>query len=1098
MDGSSTSGALKADLVGRDNELQRLLATFDSVRAGRGRVCLIAGEPGIGKTYLSEHFGHMISDSGVRIALGRCWEGDSAPAYWPWTQIFRSLNLSADLPSPEELPVSSSRPNTSSPRIGDSFSWTEFDQTLLGETVFEQTKLEPQRFRLFESLSSNLRAESVKTPILIIFDDYHCADSGSALLLKFIANDIRSSRVMIIATYREVEAQLSPLVGSVLTELAREAEAIRLVGISADDANNLVSRVVSETLDPSLVDQLYRSSEGNPFFFAEMVRLVVSENRDQKSLSDAVVELVLPDTVRSTIMRRIALASRQARNLLAAASVVGREFELLFLGEVLHLSGEDIWKIANEGTRYHIIREIPDQYGRFEFRHELFREALYQALPRFEKQQLHKRFAEQIENTYKNELDDHLNDLARHYARAVPAVPIDRPISYAVKAANRAVHLLAYEEAVRLYRLALKVSEGSVTVDHRLRCTLLLGLGAAQFSSGEFEASRQVFDEAVREASLLSDAESLALALLGRSRGPTTPAAPDLALISTLENSLETLRDQYPFVTVRLMARLAQELYWSDKLARSRTLSAKAVELARTLSENSSLAQALYGHHVALSGPDTTQERLQISAEMVTILGNDGDPTSRMFAHHLRIEDLLEVGNIPALDRELARYSQLLRESRLQFGIPDTLRAMRALLDGRFVEAEALALKGYGSFHRRREAFASQVLATQIALVRREQGRLIELAPTIKSFVVEYPDLIFAKCGLAACYAETGQPDLASLEFEQLAALGFEAFPRNSTWLASMVLLSEVCSRLKDGPRAKLLYELLLPYANLNATLNAYASYGAVGQYLGMLAGINQQFEKAACHFEDALLLNRKMGARPWIARTQYEYASVLLKRGRGADAMNADLILGSALAAAKSLGMTTLCDSVLALKGSIPLHSAGLSRIDNTVTFLFSDIVGSTVLTERLGDIRAQELIQIHNGLIREQLKMYEGSEVKTLGDGFMIAFSSARKAVLCAIAIQRAFFEYSNGHPDQGVSVRLGLHIGEAVQFANDFYGKAVILAARIGSTASGGEILVSSSLKEIVETAGDLIFDNGRDVVLKGLAGTFRLYAVSWRHD
>lgn len=167
----------------------------------------------------------------------------------------------------------------------------------------------------------------------------------------------------------------------------------------------------------------------------------------------------------------------------------------------------------------------------------------------------------------------------------------------------------------------------------------------------------------------------------------------------------------------------------------------------------------------------------------------------------------------------------------------------------------------------------------------------------------------------------------------------------------------------------------------------------------------------------------------------------------------------------------------------------------DGTITVLFSDIEGSTTMTERLGDQKMQDILQTHNGIFRQQLVAFGGFEVKSLGDGFMLAFSSARRAVQCAGAIQRAFVSYNNAHPEESLRVRIGLHTGEAIKDADDFYGKSVILASRIANQARGGEILVSSLLKELTESAGDIRFGEVQEVELKGLAGRHRLYPVEW---
>ncbi|MEE8346635.1 MAG: adenylate/guanylate cyclase domain-containing protein, partial [Dehalococcoidia bacterium] len=166
-------------------------------------------------------------------------------------------------------------------------------------------------------------------------------------------------------------------------------------------------------------------------------------------------------------------------------------------------------------------------------------------------------------------------------------------------------------------------------------------------------------------------------------------------------------------------------------------------------------------------------------------------------------------------------------------------------------------------------------------------------------------------------------------------------------------------------------------------------------------------------------------------------------------------------------------------------------------VTILFSDIESSTAMTERLGDKRWLELLRGHNAIVRKRVAAHEGFEVKSEGDGFMLAFGSARKALACAIDIQRAFAE-RNESADEPIKVRIGLHTGEAIKEDEDFFGRNVILAARIASQAGGGEILVSSLLKELAESAGDIAFGDGREVELKGLAGTHRLFEVGWRQE
>jgi class 3 adenylate cyclase len=162
----------------------------------------------------------------------------------------------------------------------------------------------------------------------------------------------------------------------------------------------------------------------------------------------------------------------------------------------------------------------------------------------------------------------------------------------------------------------------------------------------------------------------------------------------------------------------------------------------------------------------------------------------------------------------------------------------------------------------------------------------------------------------------------------------------------------------------------------------------------------------------------------------------------------------------------------------------------------LFTDVEGSTTLTQRLGDAKAREVLRTHERMVREALLAHGGSEVKTMGDGFMASFSSATRALECAIAMQRAFADH-NESAEEPIRVRIGLNAGEPIAEDQDLFGTAVILAARIAAKAEGGEILASDVVRQLVAGKGFLFSDRG-DVALRGFEDPVRLYEVRWRED
>jgi class 3 adenylate cyclase len=157
----------------------------------------------------------------------------------------------------------------------------------------------------------------------------------------------------------------------------------------------------------------------------------------------------------------------------------------------------------------------------------------------------------------------------------------------------------------------------------------------------------------------------------------------------------------------------------------------------------------------------------------------------------------------------------------------------------------------------------------------------------------------------------------------------------------------------------------------------------------------------------------------------------------------------------------------------------------------MFTDIENSTATNEALGDDRFLPLLMRHHDIVAAQTRAASGTVVKSQGDGFMLAFSSARRGVECAIGIQREVSAL-----DGPIYVRMGLHTGEPVRRADDFFGRDVAYAARIGAAASGGEILVSGLVRSLVEPSGSVSFDGPRELELKGFDGPQAVYAVEWK--
>jgi class 3 adenylate cyclase len=185
------------------------------------------------------------------------------------------------------------------------------------------------------------------------------------------------------------------------------------------------------------------------------------------------------------------------------------------------------------------------------------------------------------------------------------------------------------------------------------------------------------------------------------------------------------------------------------------------------------------------------------------------------------------------------------------------------------------------------------------------------------------------------------------------------------------------------------------------------------------------------------------------------------------------------------------------AIAPSISSNVATSGGSEGTVTIVFSDIESSTEMASRLGDALWMQVLDAHNRIIRDEVSKFGGTEIKSQGDGFMLSFSSSRRGVMCTISIQQKITAYAEKYPDTGVRVRIGVHTGEAIRTDDgDLFGRHVIMAARIANEANGGQVLVSSLVREITKGGGDLPFGEPMPVLLKGLGDDmYDVFEIRW---
>jgi DNA-binding CsgD family transcriptional regulator len=950
--------AATSTFVGRERELEELRIHLAETGAGQGRLLLLVGEPGIGKTRTIREMAAEAHRDGVLVLWGRGYEGDWSRPYGLWVEVLAGYTRSLGAERLREM-------------LGPSLG-------LLARLVPGLTDERPEgplgashqeRFGLCDAVATLLLQASAEQTVLLVLDDLHWADRDSLALLSFVARELQrpepvaGPRLLLVGAYREEDLGQQHPLEDVLAELkhAPDYERIAIGGLGESEVAQYLVAVTGHDPRPSVVRRIHVETEGNPFYLRELVRHLLEEGRPlgddlgPAAESDE-AELSVPEGVRRVVARRVARLAVGTRAALGVAAAFPRGFEPRVLRELLDQGDDALLDSLDEARRAGLIRAVTGRPGLYRFVHALTRHAVYDELSASRRARLHHQIAETLERLHASDLESRLSDLAYHHAEALPVGDAAKALEFTIRTGDRAARMLAYEEAARHYERGLRIldletalesapelaKDGSPSFDADLRrCDLLLALGETRRRAGHGALAKP----SPAKRALLEAAEiarrlrpriggheaglRLARAALAYRGVMVDAGAVDAVRVALLEEALDGLDDGDSGLRARLLARLATELYFADQPERRVALSREAVAMARRVGDPAALAYALETSHLARWGPDNVAERIAITDELLGLAEAVGDPELMLLGQGWRVPDLLELGEITAVDAAIAAHARLAEALRQPFyRFNSTMwRAMRALLSGRLAEAEELSLQMLAIGRQMQDPDAELLFGMQIFALRREQGRLGELEGAMRVLVARYDVMPAARCRLAYLYAALGREQAARAELDRLAACDFADLPRDLTWLSSATLLADACAMLGDARRAEPLYALLLPYAERTVVVDhAIACGGAVSRSLGLLAQILGRGEEAGRHFEHALGLHERLGAGPLLAWTRFEYARMLLANDGRAEAERAGALLDQALDTAHEMGLAELQAQATALRAVAgpPARAAG------------------------------------------------------------------------------------------------------------------------------------------------------------------------------
>ncbi len=892
----AVTGPSRTVFVGRERELAELTGGLDDAFAGRGRLFLLAGEPGIGKSRLAEELAARALVRGARVLVGRCWEAGGAPAYWPWVQALRAYVREADI-------------GTLRAQLGAGAGTLAQIAPELHERFLDLPKpppLEPEgaRFRLFDATAEFLRRAAEPHPIVLVIDDLHAADAPSLLLLQFFARELQRTRIVLLAAYRDVDpTPAGPLVET-LAELTREPVTRRLSlgGLSEREIEKYVGATASEIASPDLVTALSEQAEGNPLFVGETVRLLAVEGVEPGGIARP--RLAVPQSVRDVIARRLVHLPERCHRLLVLASVLGREFGLDALARMGRVAEDELLDVLDAAIGARVLSDVPGAPGRLRFAHVLIRDTLYEGQTSARRVRLHSLAVETLEALYGDDPGPRLAELAHH---ALAGRDLDKGLRYARRAGDRSLAVLAYEESARWYETALDALAGVNRQDEEARCRLLLALGEAHSRAGDTPRAKSALLEAAGIARRRGLTRELARASAEYGgRIVYARASADEHLLPLLDEGLAAVGDDDWQVRVWLLARLAGALRDEPSRRRRDALSREAVELARRAGDAAALAYALDGRAIAIIAPDTVAEVGEIGRELREVAERIGDRERVVHGHMHRFGPLLMLGQLEEAVVELDAASYVAQELRQPAHLWDVggARAMLAIACGRLGEGEQLAEQALALGKRTEPAMTIPVHRLQRYTLCDFRGSLEAVEPAIRELAAEHPERPVFRCVLAHCHARLGRRREASEALDDLAAGNFASLPFDQEWLVGLSLLAETTSILGKTDRAATAYELLLPWAHLNVVDQCEAMRGSASRYLAVLATMLERWEDAEAHFEAAFEMNARMRARPWLAHTQRDYAAMLRDRARPHELERAQSLLADAQRTYRELGM--------------------------------------------------------------------------------------------------------------------------------------------------------------------------------------------------
>lgn len=819
-------------MVGRSAEFQALRQKWASARGGQAQFVMLSGEPGVGKTRLANEFIAYARLQGATVLQGGCYEYEAAIPYLPFSEALGEW--AGALPEAELR----ARLGSLAPELARLAP--EIEARLGPLPVSPALPQEEERLRLFDHVARFLQEQSAENGLLLFIDDLHWADRGSLSLLHFLLRRLRGERIMLLAAYREIELDRTHPLAAALVEWNRERladmERVQLGRLSLEDCQALLAVLFGQQeVSPEFTRAIYRETEGNPFFIEEVIKALIEAGQiyraDGAWERRNVEELAIPQSIKEAIGRRLDGLKEQTCETLQYAAVLGKTFEFERLAAFASGQEEMLLDGLDEALSAQLVR--PAGGEAFVFTHDKIREVLYEELNPIRRRRLHLRLAESLEQRYPGPAaEPYVQDLAHHFLQGGD---LQKGMQYAILAAEKAVRLYAYEEALRYYALAadcaqsLELPEKLVEVEEEM--------GDVHMNRGMFYPAVELYSKAIdqltaqmEQASLAAERERLrerravlknkiatAYAQVGDERGP--------ALLREVQEELDPQTQ---------LLELANNLSMQGRYLHYRGLHSQAIDFfqrARELAEPANLTLPLTYIYAYLSGAYQHLARMNESLEWARACLALGEREDIPFATALGYEFLAEGMYF------LARWEEGIEFARKDHEIGERIGSLDRMAWAAF--AHSASLFGSGRLEEARKLAETRLaLAEQIG-----EHRLIAWFQGLLGLILS--DLGHSEQALQVCQqAVENSDDLEQVILQCWArfALGYEKL-KAKDWEGALELSRqqiELHTPLENQV-ARLYNAVLYPQALLGAG-RAEEALGALEDFLASAGDIQADF----------------------------------------------------------------------------------------------------------------------------------------------------------------------------------------------------------------------------------------------------------------